>query len=65
MIKKLYATYVIVTMWLILIPLTVAYVAIYSLLYLINPVELFSDMVVELEIDNAWNWRKIKRAFTR
>lgn len=65
MIKKLYATYVIVTMWLILIPLTVAYVAIYSLLYLINPVELFSDMVVELEIDNAWDWRKIKRAFTR
>lgn len=65
MIKKLYATYVIVTMWLILIPLTVAYVAIYSLLYLINPVELFSDMVVELDIDNAWDWRKIKRAFTR
>ena len=65
MIKKLYATYVIVTMWLILIPLTVAYVAIYSLLYLINPVELFSDMVVELGIDNAWDWRKIKRAFTR
>ena len=65
MIKKLYATYVIVTMWLILIPLTVVYVAIYSLLYLINPVELFSDMVVELEIDNAWDWRKIKRAFTR
>ncbi len=65
MIKKLYATYVIVTMWLILIPLTVAYVAIYSLLYLVNPVELFSDMVVELEIDNAFDWRKIKRAFTR
>ena len=62
---KLYATYVIVTMWLILIPLTVAYVAIYSLLYLINPVELFSVMADELEIDNAWDWRKIKRAFTR
>lgn len=65
MIKKLYATYVLATLWLILIPLTVAYVAIYSLLYLNNPVELFSDMVVELEIDNAWDWRKIKRAFTR
>lgn len=65
MIKKLYATYVIATMWLILIPLTVAYVAIYSLLYLINPVELFSVMADELEIDNAWDWRKIKRAFTR
>lgn len=62
---KLYATYVIVTMWLILIPLTVAYVAIYSLLHLTNPVELFSDMADELEIDNAWDWRKIKRAFTR
>lgn len=65
MISKIYATYVLATMWLILIPLTVAYVAIYSLLYLINPVELFSVMAVELEIDNAWDWRKIKRAFTR
>ena len=65
MISKIYATYVLATLWLILIPLTLVYVAIFSLLYLINPVELFSDMVVELEIDNAWDWRKIKRAFTR
>lgn len=64
MISKIYATYVLATMWLILIPLTVAYVAIYSLLYLINPVELFSVMADELEIDNAWDWRKIKRAFS-
>ena len=62
-LRRLYAAYVIVTMWFILIPLTLAYVAIFSLLYLTNPVELFSDMAVELEIDNAWDWRKIKRAF--
>ena len=65
MISKLYAAYVIATLWLIVIPLTLVYVAIFSLLYLINPAELFSDMAVELEIDNAWNWRNIKRAFTR
>lgn len=65
MISKLYAAYVLATLWLIVIPVTLVYVAILSLLYLINPAELFSDMAVELEIDNAWNWRKIKRAFAR
>ncbi len=65
MISKIYTTYVLATLWLILIPLTLVYVAIFSLLYLTNPAELFSDMAVELEIDNAWNWHKIKRAFTR
>ena len=65
MIGKLYAAYVLATLWLIVIPVTLVYVAIFSLLYLINPAELFSDMAVELEIDNAWNWRKIKRAFAR
>ena len=65
MISKLYAAYVLATLWLIVIPVTLVYVAIFSLLYLINPTELFNDMAVELEIDNAWNWRKIKRAFAR
>ena len=65
MIKKLYAAYILATLWLIAVPLTVVYVALIALLYQINPVELFIIVADDVEIDNAWNWRKIKRAFAR
>ena len=65
MIKKLSITYILVTLWLIVIPATLVYVAGFSLLYLINPIELFDDITTELDIDLAWNWPTIKRAFAR
>lgn len=61
--NKVFGTYLLIMMWLVMIPMTAVYAVVGGAASFTSPVELFLGVSREIGLDSAWDWEAVRRMY--